>query len=746
MNKFEKDLYNFLIENKSCTALELDAVVADCDQRNLPFVSAIIKQNIILAEELFKLISKITDIPFISLKAVAVSPEALKIVSSRFAWHYQFVPIKLEGKTLIIAVSNPLSISAQDEIRFNLGCDIRLVLATKEDIVDLLNKYYGLGGDTVEKMIESEDIDLSQDYDNSSLSSAEVQDIEKLAEDASVIKLVNQIILQAYKKRATDIHIEPQRNRLRLRYRIDGKLYDQNVPDAVVRFIVAIISRIKIMSNLNIVERRIPQDGRAIVKTQDQLLDLRVSVIPTPHGESVVIRILPTQMFFDFERIGLSPSDAEIINSLIVKPNGIIFVTGPTGSGKTTTLYACLKKINTENTKIITVEDPVEYEIDNVTQIHVNNDLGLTFAKGLRSILRHDPDIVMIGEVRDQETAEIAIRVALTGHLVFSTLHTNDAAGAITRLIDIGIKPYLVASSVQAFVAQRLVRTICDKCRQEITEIDPLIRRTIKESLAITADDVRIYKGRGCAQCGSTGFYGRTALYEILLVDEDIQNMINEQRTVADIKQAAIAKGMKTLIHDGWLKVVAGTTTVEEVLDVCQNDYLGGAVFPKRQDSEKNLSPDRAKKNKSPSELYPDDKRIYIRAEKNVGILYKVVEKGEGDIIKLNRQEGSMDFDNLFMKVSSEKISEADFNVYEYKEVTAKTANISAGGLMFESQYLIPQGSLLDIRVQLDSVEISCLAKVVRVEKDLPKCFSISVCYLDISGADRNRLEDFVKG
>src|SRR3989338_3755126 len=337
-------------------------------------------------------------------------------------------------------------------------------------------------------------------------STQDVQDIERLAETPSVVQLVNQIILEAYKKRASDIHLEPFRGKIRLRYRIDGELHEQPVPAELKKFYISILSRIKIMANLNIVERRLPQDGKARVKTQDQTLDLRISSIPTPHGESMVIRILPSGMILDLESVGFEDNHSRIFKSLIRKPHGIIFVTGPTGSGKSTTLYAGLNAINTVERKIITIEDPVEYELEGIAQLQVSPDIGLNFSKGLRSMLRHDPDVMMVGEVRDLETADIAIRVALTGHLVMSTLHTNDAASGATRLLDIGGEPFLVASSVIVFVAQRLVRVICPYCKREDPEVLPEVKERIVRELKLPHLDFPVYEGHGCDECHGTGF------------------------------------------------------------------------------------------------------------------------------------------------------------------------------------------------------------------------------------------------
>ncbi|RKY33582.1 MAG: type II/IV secretion system protein, partial [Candidatus Duberdicusella sinuisediminis] len=407
------------------------------------------QQGLISEKEALQILAQQLHLQYSDLKNVTIDKRVLDKVPVRIAFYYKFLPLKVEERDLTLAVSFPLDIKIQDEIRTHLGYNIKVVLASRGEILEALKRFYGVGAETLERISIS-----SQEEAKPELEEVEkIEEIESLAEDASVIRLVNEIISDAYKKRATDIHLEPYRGEVAVRYRIDGILYDIKTSSQIKDFFSAIISRIKIMANLNIVERRLPQDGRAIVKVQDEALDLRISTMPTPYGESVVIRILPTKMLFNLEKLGLSKRDLDILEGLIRKPYGIIFVTGPTGSGKTTTLYACLNRINTRDKKIITLEDPIEYEIKGITQVQVNPSIGLDFARGLRSILRHDPDIIMVGEVRDLETAEIAIRVALTGHLIFSTLHTNDAPSGITRLIDIGIEPYLISSSVEAFIA-----------------------------------------------------------------------------------------------------------------------------------------------------------------------------------------------------------------------------------------------------------------------------------------------------
>ena len=366
--------------------------------------------------------------------------------------------------------------------------------------------------------------------------------------------------MEAQEKNATDIHIEPYWGKLTLRYRIDGILCDAKVSSNIVYFLPAIISRIKIMSGLNIVERRLPQDGRAKVKIKNEVFDLRISTIPTSYGESIVIRILPTTMMFSLEKLGFSDRDLKIFEELIKKPHGVIFVTGPTGSGKTTTLYTALNKIKAENkgTKIITIEDPIEYELEGITQMQIKSEIDFTFAKGLRSMLRHDPNIMMVGEVRDFESAEISIRMALTGHLLFSTLHTNDAASGVTRLLDIGVEPYLVASSVEAFIAQRLVRVICQNCKEKV--------KIENERFKIT----EAYQGKGCKSCNFTGYRGRAGIFEILLVNEDINKLITQKVSADEIKKKAVSSGMKMLWEDGLEKVAGGITTLEEILRVTQ--------------------------------------------------------------------------------------------------------------------------------------------------------------------------------
>lgn len=703
MTKIDSVLYEALINRGQINRDSLELLIREAEESNLSLSSVLVKRNLIPEQEILNILSETLKLPLLDLNSVSVDKSVLEKVPLKIATYYKFMPIKINERTLTIALDYPLDIKTQDEIRTQLGYNIEMVLSRSADIFECLKKYYGLAAETLEKItLRAPDLDTA--LQETTLE--KVEDIEKLAEDASVIKLVNQIILDAYRKRATDIHIEPYRGRVSVRYRIDGILYDANVPAQIKSFVNALISRIKIMSNLNIVERRLPQDGRAIVKVQEQVLDLRVSTIPTPFGESVVIRILPTQMLFSLEKLGLSGRDLEIFEKLIEKPHGIIFVTGPTGSGKTTTLYACLSNINTRERKIITIEDPIEYEMSGITQIQVMPEINLDFARGLRSMLRHDPDVMMVGEVRDLETAEIAIRVALTGHLVFSTLHTNDAASAITRLIDIGVEPYLVASSLEALIAQRLVRVICPDCKHQDTAAPLELKELIaKESGLRSINEVKIYRGGGCQNCNFTGFFGRTAIYEILLMDEAVKDLIVKKTASGQIKKVAVSKGMRTLRQDGWQKTIAGLTTPEEVMRVTSAEQEEiEPVLPKEAGVAESLE---------------TDKRVYRRLNSKVNIRYKVFK-------------------------SQEELLERGFTA----EQLAVTKNISASGLLFFSKESVPLGAILELKIELpDSSEpIECLARIVRVEETPQEnIYNIAVCFLDMTSHQRARMDRYVE-
>jgi len=422
---------------------------------------------------------------------------------------------------------------------------------------------YGIGGDTLER--------LATDGKSSSQAAERIETHVDAVQEASISKFVNQMLLEAHQSRATDIHLQPNADDLNVRYRIDGVLYKAKIAESLKPFQSAIVSRIKIMADLSISEKRLPQDGRIVIRVAGQEMDLRVSTLPTPFGESIGIRFLTSRRFLDLRHLGFDAADLQELESYLVKPHGIVLLTGPTGSGKTTTLYAFLKQINTDAQNIITIEDPIEYQMTGITQVQVQPKIGLTFAHGLRAMLRHDPDVMMVGEVRDLETAEIAIRVALTGHLVFSTLHTNDASGAVTRLQDIGVEPYLISSSVLCAIAQRLVRVICPDCKRP-TKLKPELLAEF--DLPADSRTVEIFQGRGCDRCKQTGYLGRTVIYEILPIRPAIQDLIVQRSPANVIRARAREGGMRTLRQCGWQKVLSGMTTPHEVLRVTHQEAL----------------------------------------------------------------------------------------------------------------------------------------------------------------------------
>jgi type II secretion system protein E len=533
--------------------------------------TTIIRLKLAKEEDVFNILGQQIGVPYINLKQVKIEPKAIRKVPAKFALNYKLIPIRLSDNILEVALADPLDVQALDDLKLLLGLDAKPYLASEDSIMEAIRANYGVGAETVAGLVTEE---KKEEKEKTVKVKPKVEG-EEAAEDSSIINFVNQIISQAIKDRATDVHIEPFEDEIIVRYRIDGVLHKVPLPPGMRKFQSAIISRVKIMSNLNIAEKRLPQDGR--IKFTDEGgedYDLRVSILPTPNGEGVCIRILSKSMLLDLPELGLLPDNQKILEKMIKKPNGIILVTGPTGSGKTTTLSACLQKINTPDRKIITVEDPVEYRIKGIIQIQVHTKIGLTFAQGLRSILRHDPDIILIGEIRDYETAEIAIRSSLTGHLVFSTLHTNDAAGGVTRLLDMGVEPFLIASTVDCIIAQRLVRVICKKCKYPVKP-SPEVLRTFGLEEKVDKDFV-IYEGKGCEDCKHTKYKGRTAIYEFLVVNDKIRELILKRASASEIKHLAISCGMRTLKMEGWERVKMGVTTAEEVLRVSSGDIEVG--------------------------------------------------------------------------------------------------------------------------------------------------------------------------
>lgn len=558
--KTSTDLFGKLLLEKGIISKEqLEAALAEQKNTGEFLGVTLVKLGFTDEDDLLPILSRQLGVDYIKLRDVKIPSEAVQKIPAKFALHYKLMPLKLGGDGLTIALFNPLDIHTLDDVRMLTRVKVKAVLASEKDILEAIKKYYGIGAETIEQMMSA--TSLKEE------AAQVVEDIEDTATDASVAKLVNQILYEAYKDRATDIHIEPYEGQLRIRYRIDGVLYDAKVPPTVKRFQSAIISRAKIMSNLDISEKRLPQDGRIKVKVSDAELDLRVSILPTPFGESVVIRILSNAILYSLEELGLCFNDLNLLDGLIKKPHGIIFVTGPTGSGKTTTLYSCLTRLNKTDRKIITIEDPIEYQLKGITQIQVHPQIGLTFANGLRSMLRHDPDVMMIGEVRDLETAEITIRVALTGHLVFSTLHTNDAVSSITRLVDMGVEPFLVSSAVECFIAQRLVRLICQKCKTQ-AKPQPQVIEDFGLDKSLDLSKIIIFEGKGCEACKNTGYKGRTAIYEFLMMSDEIREMVLARQPANQIRKKAVALGMHTLRQDGWDKIRQGLTTIAEVLRV----------------------------------------------------------------------------------------------------------------------------------------------------------------------------------
>jgi type IV pilus assembly protein PilB len=535
-----KLLGQILIAKGFITQAHLNEALKKSPENEQVLGRALIEMGYLKEEELFQALSEQFHLPFYPrLKSMDIPKDVIKAVPVKFVQHYGFMPLSLEEKLLTIAVSNPMDVWLAENIKLNLGYQVQRVLSTHGQIEEMIRKYYGVVAGTVDKILNGKKDDKAGMYKEEV-----VQEIEKSAEDASVIKLVNQVLSEAISMRATDIHLEPYQKKMHLRYRIDGVLREIKIPEDTYYIQPAIVSRIKIISKLDVVEHRIPQDGRAKVRLQDgQEVDLRISVIPGYFGENVVIRILPTQVLLDLDKIGFLPDDLKKVERIIQKPHGIVLLTGPTGSGKTTTLYACLSRLNKPQIKIISIEDPVEYALEGITQIQVNPKVGLNFASTLRSVLRHDPDVMMVGEIRDSETADLAIRSALTGHLVFSTLHTNDSAAGIARLLDMGIEPFLLASSVEILIAQRLVRLLCRSCL-----------------------------GKGCDACNETGFLGRRTIFEILTIDDEIRKLIIARASAPEIKIKARQSGMRTLRESGMQLVSDGLTTQEEIMRVVEID------------------------------------------------------------------------------------------------------------------------------------------------------------------------------
>lgn len=555
-------LGQILVEKKIITSQQLETALKRQQETGELLGVALLKLGYMDEESvLVPVLANQLGVDFVRLSDLQIPPDVIAKIPARFANHYKIIPISLQNDVLTIASAHPLAIDVIDGVGLIVQTQIQTVLASERDIQEAIRKYYGVGAETIDRMMDQKPVAVVKET---------ADDISEIDSEASIGKFVNQILLAAYRDRATDIHIEPYEKEIKIRYRVDGILYDTKLPTNIWHFKDSISSRIKILSHLDISERRLPQDGRFTLRMEDVDLDLRVSFLPTQYGESIVIRILTSNKLYHLDELGLLPDNLKLLDELIKKPHGIIFITGPTGSGKTTTLYSCLAHVNQAERKIITIEDPVEYQLKGVTQVQVHPQIGLTFAAGLRSMLRHDPDIMMVGEVRDLETAQIAVQVALTGHLVFSTLHTNDAASGVTRLLDMGVEPYLVCSSVECFVAQRLVRRLCLKCRKKGSLTPQIIKDFDLNPQAV--EGVTIYESQGCEACKGMGFLGREAIYEFLEMSEPVKKLVMARASADEIKAKAVSLGFRTLAQDGWDKVCRGVTTPGEIIRVTKEE------------------------------------------------------------------------------------------------------------------------------------------------------------------------------
>ena len=541
-------LGEILIERKLITEEDLVRALELQKERGDKLGKTLVDMGFIAMRDVLAALSDQLGVPLVSIEgppAVSTETEAL---SPRFLRQFRCLPVGRDDHTVTLAMADPLDVETIAAVRGCTGLKVSTVLAAEQEILDAIDKYYGESA-RAESAFDAEGAEAAEDLEH----------LRDMASEAPVIRLVNAIIAQAVEKRASDIHLEPFEKEFRIRYRVDGVLYNQEPPPREMK--AAMISRVKLMAKLNIAERRLPQDGRIKIKTLGREVDLRVSTLPTLYGESVVMRLLDRSAgeFYDLGRLGFDQHMLTRMEHFTSLPHGIFLVTGPTGSGKSTTLYSALKRINQSDKKIITIEDPVEYQMDGINQIHVNPQIGLTFASGLRHIVRQDPDVIMVGEVRDRETADIAIRASLTGHFVYSTLHTNDAPSAITRLNDMGVENYLITSSLVAILAQRLVRVVCEHCKApDGTRIAP------------DGETVQCYRGRGCEHCFGSGYTGRVGIFELMELNDEIRKMIMRNDDAVAITNAARRYGMRNLREDGWQKVSGGVTTPDEVMRVTQ--------------------------------------------------------------------------------------------------------------------------------------------------------------------------------
>ena len=522
-------------------------------------------------EDALRAVGRALGMKVIDIANTEIDYSLLEGFSPKLIHRHTVFPIRNSSGSLVVATGNPFDLQAIDAVGAATQSSVSPVLVLPEELAKLIKSHLGVGAETVDGLVAQNE-DSHGNVEVLDELEWDQSEVSEMAQQASVVRLVNEILCEAVEARASDVHLEAQAEGIKLRYRIDGVLQKQPVPPDMNRFQAAIVSRLKIMAKMNIAEKRVPQDGRIKLKVSGREIDIRVSVIPMLHGEGIVMRILDKEsMSFSLRGLGMDQDIYESFQRLIRLPHGIVLVTGPTGSGKTTTLYSSLVDIKDEATKIITTEDPIEYQLEGINQIQVHTKVGLTFASSLRGILRHDPDVVLIGEIRDQETAENAIQASLTGHMVFSTLHTNDASGTFIRLIDMGVEPFLVSSTIEAVMAQRLVRTLCKQCREPYVPTSDEVPKDFPLE-QFFASGQPLYRATGCRDCRTTGYAGRVVLYELLEANDEIRQMANERRSSVVLKEAAIRSGMRTLRQSGWLKVTHGETTIDEVLRVTKGD------------------------------------------------------------------------------------------------------------------------------------------------------------------------------
>ncbi|MCB1069247.1 MAG: type II secretion system ATPase GspE [Verrucomicrobia bacterium] len=561
--EYKDPLLQQLYDEEMLTSAQAEEIVDEHERTGRSVRELLVDMDVLSEDALLEIVAQQLGSRVISLHSVSLPTDVIRSIPASVARMYNVIPVSADAQSVELATSELLSPEVIDELHFVLSRDVTFVAAREAEIRAALEENYGDDSDSVTEMLSALESELDSVGEHIAAAGDNVIELENAANQAPVVRYVNLILYQAVKDKASDVHFEPFETEFKIRYRVDGALYEMSPPPK--HLALPVTSRIKVISGLNIAERRLPQDGRIQLQIAGKQIDFRVSTLPTQFGESVVIRVLDRSVVsLDLENIGMPDDIYNNFGEDIAKPNGIVVVTGPTGSGKTTTLYSALRRLNTEENKLLTAEDPVEYDIDGIVQIPTNEAIGLTFGRTLRAFLRQDPDIIMVGEIRDKDTAEIAIQSSLTGHLVFSTLHTNDAPGAITRLIDMGVEPFLIASTMEAVLGQRLVRTICPNCKTPYEPEDDML-----QMLGLSRSDVGgrpFYFGKGCLQCNETGYKGRRGIYEYLRISDPIRELINERKPTIVIRDKAIELGMRTLREDGIRCILDGSTTVEEVL------------------------------------------------------------------------------------------------------------------------------------------------------------------------------------